>query len=148
VTSLFPYTDRYSFHALASGGIGWGLPAAVGASLANPGRRVAAYVGDGSAMYSIQALWTAAHHKLPVTFVIPNNGGYRIIKQRLKAFYGGTHFIGMDFDEPRVDFAGLARSMGVPAATVTDPTKIPEALAGALSAPGPRLIEAMVDGSV
>lgn len=148
VTSLFPYTDRYSYHALASGGIGWGLPAAVGASLANPGRRVAAYVGDGSAMYSIQALWTAAHHKLPITFVIPNNGGYRIIKQRLKAFYGGTHFIGMDFDEPRVDFAGLARSMGVPASTITDPAQLPEALAGALAAPGPRLIEAMVEGSV
>ena len=78
------------YHALASGGIGWGLPASVGVSLANPDRPVVCYSGDGSAMYSIQALWTAAHHKLPLTVVIVNNGGYRIIKQRLLAFHQMT----------------------------------------------------------
>jgi thiamine pyrophosphate-dependent acetolactate synthase large subunit-like protein len=54
-------------------------------------------LGDGSAMYSIQALWTAAHQKLPITFVVFNNGGYRIIKRRLKLFHGTDRFIGMDF---------------------------------------------------
>ena len=84
LTDLVPYRDRYGFHALASGGIGWGLPAAVGVALAQAPRPVCCYSGDGSAMYSIQALWTAAHHKLPITYVIANNGGYRIIKQRLQ----------------------------------------------------------------
>src|SRR5207248_2690682 len=82
-----PHRDRYGYHALASGGIGWGLPASVGVSLANPERPVVCYSGDGSSMYSIQSLWTAANHKLPLTFVIVNNGGYRIIKQRLLAFH-------------------------------------------------------------
>src|SRR5581483_1748761 len=86
--SLRPHRDRYGYHALASGGIGWGLPASVGVSLANPDRPVVCFSGDGSAMYSIQSLWTAAHHKLPLNVVIANNGGYRIIKQRLLAFHG------------------------------------------------------------
>jgi benzoylformate decarboxylase len=83
ILALRPHRDRYGYHALASGGIGWGLPASVGVSIANPDRPVVCFSGDGSAMYSIQALWTAAHHKLPLTVVIVNNGGYRIIKQRL-----------------------------------------------------------------
>ena len=101
LTDLIPYRDRYGFHALASGGIGWGLPAAVGIALAQAPRPVCCYSGDGSAMYSIQSLWTAAHHKLPITYVIANNGGYRIIKQRLLSFHGNDHFIGMDFAEPK-----------------------------------------------
>jgi benzoylformate decarboxylase len=148
MTTLAEYTDRYSFHGLASGGIGWGLPAAVGAALANPGRRVAAYVGDGSAMYSIQSLWTAAHHKLPITFVIPNNGGYRIIKQRLTAFHGSKHYVGMDFVDPAVDYVGLARSMGLAADRIADPGALPAALAAAFKADGPSLIEVMVDARV
>ena len=66
LTALRPHRDRYGYHALASGGIGWGLPASVGVSLANPDRPVVCFSGDGSAMYSIQALWTAAHHKTAV----------------------------------------------------------------------------------
>src|SRR5262249_20665202 len=80
LTDLVPYRDRYGFHALASGGIGWGLPAAVGIALAQAPRQVCCFSGDGSAMYSIQSLWTASHHKLPITYIIANNGGYRIIK--------------------------------------------------------------------
>ena len=110
--SLRPHRDRYGYHALASGGIGWGLPASVGVSLANPDRPVVCFSGDGSAMYSIQALWTAAHHKLPLNVVICNNGGYRIIKQRLLAFHGDDHYVGMDFVDPPVDFSGLAKSIG------------------------------------
>ncbi len=72
-------------------------------------------------MYSIQALWTAAHHKLPLTVVIANNGGYRIIKQRLLAFHGDDHYVGMDFVDPPVDFVGMARSLGLEATRVTDP---------------------------
>ena len=67
-------------------------------------RPVVCFSGDGSAMYSIQSLWTAAHHKLPLNVVICNNGGYRIIKQRLLAFHGDDHYVGMDFVDPPVDF--------------------------------------------
>ena len=105
--ALRPHRDRYGYHALASGGIGWGLPASVGVSLANPERPVVCYSGDGSSMYSIQSLWTAANHKLPLTFVIVNNGGYRIIKQRLLAFHGDDNYVGMDFIDPPVDFTGV-----------------------------------------
>src|SRR5215467_10598291 len=119
VQALRAHRDRYGYHALASGGIGWGLPAAVGVSLANPDRPVVCYSGDGSAMYSIQALWTAAHHKLPLTVVIANNGGYRIIKQRLLAFHKDKQFVGMDFADPPVDFVGLATALGAEAIRVT-----------------------------
>ena len=124
MTALRPHRDRYGYHALASGGIGWGLPASVGVSMANPDRPVVCFSGDGSAMYSIQALWTAAHHKLPLTVVIVNNGGYRIIKQRLLAFHGDDHYVGMDFADPPVDFAGLAKSLGLEAMRISDPGEL------------------------
>jgi benzoylformate decarboxylase len=148
IPALLAYRDRFGFHGLASGGIGWGLPGAVGASFANPDRPVVCFTGDGSAMYTFQALWTAAHHKLPVTVVLINNGGYRIIKQRLLAFHGSRHFIGMDFADPPVDFAGLARAMGVEARQVADPKELPDVLRSAFSRPGTKLIEVMVEGSV
>ena len=146
--ALRPYRDRYDFHALASGGIGWGLPASVGVSLANPDRPVVCFSGDGSAMYSIQALWTAAHHKLPLTVVIANNGGYRIIKQRLLAFHGDDHYVGMDFADPPVDFTGLARSLGLEAVRITEARDVAPTLKSAFSRPGAKLIEVVVDGTV
>jgi len=148
VLALRPYRDRYDFHALASGGIGWGLPASVGVSLANPDRPVVCFSGDGSAMYSIQALWTAAHHKLPLTVVIANNGGYRIIKQRLLAFHGDDHYVGMDFVDPPVDFVGMAKSLGLEAIRITDPGDVGPTLKSAFSRPGAKLIEVVVDGTV
>ncbi|MGH8744985.1 MAG: thiamine pyrophosphate-binding protein, partial [Burkholderiales bacterium] len=75
--------DPKSYYGLASGGLGFALPGAVGVSLALPGRPVVALVGDGSALYGVQALWSAAHEKLPVTYVIANNRSYRILKERL-----------------------------------------------------------------
>jgi benzoylformate decarboxylase len=146
--ALRPYRDRYDFHALASGGIGWGLPASVGVSLANPDRPVVCFSGDGSAMYSIQALWTAAHHKLPLTVVIANNGGYRIIKQRLLAFHGDDHYVGMDFADPPVDFTGLAKSLGLEAVRINEAKDVVPTLKSAFSRPGATLIEVVVDGTV
>jgi benzoylformate decarboxylase len=148
LTALRPHRDRYGYHALASGGIGWGLPASVGVSLANPDRPVVCFSGDGSAMYSVQALWTAAHHKLPLTFIIANNGGYRIIKQRLLAFLGDNHYVGMDFADPPVDFTGVAKALGLEAMRITDPKDIAPALKSAFSRPGAKLIEVVVDGTV
>jgi benzoylformate decarboxylase len=146
--ALRPHRDRYGYHALASGGIGWGLPASVGVSLANPQRPVVCFSGDGSAMYSIQALWTAAHHKLPLNVVIANNGGYRIIKQRLLAFHGDDHYVGMDFVDPPVDFAGIATALGLEAIRISDASELKPKLSSAFGRPGPKLIEVMVDGTV
>ena len=146
--ALRPHRDRYGYHALASGGIGWGLPASVGVSLANPDRPVVCYSGDGSSMYSIQSLWTAANHKLPLTFIIVNNGGYRIIKQRLLAFHGDDHYVGMDFIDPPVDFTALAKSLGLEATKVTDPAQLKSALKAAFSRPGAKLIEVVVNNAV
>jgi benzoylformate decarboxylase len=146
--ALRPHRDRYGYHALASGGIGWGLPASVGVSLANPDRPVVCYSGDGSSMYSIQSLWTAANHKLPLTFIIVNNGGYRIIKQRLLAFHGDDHYVGMDFIDPPVDFTALAKSLGLEATKITDPAQLKSALKSAFSRPGAKLIEVVVNNAV
>ena len=148
ILNLRPHRDRYGYHALASGGIGWGVPASVGVSLANPDRPVVCYSGDGSAMYSIQALWTAAHHKLPLSVVIINNGGYRIIKQRLLSFHGDSNYIGMDFMDPPVDFAGIGKSLGLEAIRITDPAELKSTLSSAFKRPGAKLIEVVVDGSV
>ena len=146
--ALRPHRDRYGYHALASGGIGWGLPASVGVSLANPERPVVCYSGDGSAMYSIQSLWTAAHHKLPLNVVICNNGGYRIIKQRLLAFHGDDHYVGMDFVDPPVDFCGMAKSLGLEAMRITDPAELKPKLSDAFKRPGAKLIEVVLNNSV
>ena len=145
---LLNYKDRYSYHGSASGGIGWALPAAVGVSLAQPDRPVCVAVGDGSSMYSIQALWTAVNMKLPITYVIANNGSYRIIKQRLKSFHGNDHFLGMDFNDPAIDFVNLAKSMGMSAQRVTRPDDLKTAIAEGMASGKPNLIDAVVDGTV
>jgi benzoylformate decarboxylase len=107
-----------------------------------------AVIGDGSSMYSIQALWSAAKHKLPMTFVIANNGGYRIIKQRLKSFHGNEHFIGMDFQEPAIDTCKLAEGFGMRALRATTGDEFVAAMQDANTSEGPVLIEALVEGHV
>ncbi len=110
---LYPYRDAKSYFGLASGGIGFAMAGVIGMQLAQPQRPHIAVIGDGSSMYSIQALWTAAHLKLPITYIIANNGGYQIIKDRLRQLAANATCIGMDFDEPPIDFVQLATSMGV-----------------------------------
>jgi benzoylformate decarboxylase len=146
--SLRPHRDRYGYHALASGGIGWGVPASIGVSLANPDRPVVCVSGDGSAMYSIQSLWTAANHKLPLNVVICNNGGYRIIKQRLLAFHGDDHYVGMDFVDPPVDFTAMAKALGLEAIRITDPAELKPKLSDAFKRPGAKLIEVVLSNAV
>jgi benzoylformate decarboxylase len=148
LTDLVPYRDRYGYHGLASGGIGWGIAAATGVALAQAPRPVCCFSGDGSAMYSIQALWTAANARLPIVYVIADNGGYRIIKQRLKAFHGSDRYVGMDFADPAIDFTALSRSLGVPAERIADPAALPGALERAFATPGPKLLDVIVDGTV
>jgi benzoylformate decarboxylase len=99
-------------------------------------------------MYSIQALWTAANARLPIVYVIANNGGYRIIKQRLKAFHGSDRYVGMDFADPKIDFAALARSLGMAAETIAEPAALPGALQRAFASGKPMLLDVIVDGTV
>jgi benzoylformate decarboxylase len=144
--------DAQSLYGMRGGGIGWGLPAAIGVKLALPQRPVVALIGDGSAMYSIAALWTAAHERLAVTFVILNNRSYRVLKQRTAVLGGHAaatgRFVGMDLADPPVDFVGLARALGLEAERAATLEAVRAALAAALAAPGPRLIEIVLDAAL
>jgi benzoylformate decarboxylase len=119
IRQLMRSDDPQSFFGLRGGGIGWGLPAAIGVKLALPERPVVALIGDGSAMYTCQALWTAAHDRIAVVFVIFNNRSYRILKQRLYAQRGLAAqvdtYVGMELLDPPIDFVSLARSLGIAA---------------------------------
>jgi benzoylformate decarboxylase len=143
--------DPRSFFGLRGGGIGWGLPAAIGVKLALPDRPVVALIGDGSAMYTCQALWTTARHRLGVTFVILNNSSYRILKQRTHAMKGvaaqADRYVAMDLDDPRVDFVRLAESLGVRAERIEKSADVGPALGRALATPGPTLLDVELDRS-
>ena len=143
--------DPQSFFGLRGGGIGWGLPAAIGVKLALPERPVVALIGDGSAMYTCQALWTAAHDKVGVGVVILNNRSYRILKQRTNAMKGFAaqtdRYVGMDLTDPAIDYVGLARSLGVKAERATALAEAVGLLRAALAEGGPRLIEVELDRS-
>jgi len=119
IRSLIASEDPQSYFGLRGGGIGWGLPAAIGVKLALPDRPVVALVGDGSSLYTMQGLWTAARYRIPVIWVILNNTSYRILKQRLVAMRGlaeqADTFVGMELVDPAVDFVSLARSLGIEA---------------------------------
>ncbi len=144
ISALLPMDDPQAYYGLASGGLGFGMAGAVGVALAQPTRPVVATIGDGSAMYSIQSLWTAAHLKLNITYVIINNRSYRIIKERLLAMRGTDDFVAMDMDNPAIDFAGVAKSMGMPSQVVTDPTKLADVLKAAMASGSPNLVEVIV----
>ncbi|HZM33971.1 MAG TPA: thiamine pyrophosphate-dependent enzyme, partial [Burkholderiales bacterium] len=141
---VLPLRERQSYYGLASGGLGFAVPGAVGISLALPGRPVAVVVGDGSAMYGIQGLWTAAHLKLPITYVIANNRSYRIIKERLVSFRKSERFTGMDLRDPEIDFVALAASMGLSAKRITDSQDISSALKESFRLGKPNLLDIRV----
>ena len=146
--SLLRSDDAQSYFGLRGGGIGWGLPAAIGAKLALPARPVVALIGDGSAMYTVQGLWTAAHEKLAVTFVIFNNTSYKILKQRalaMGALVAETkRYVAMDLTEPAIDFVGLARSLGLAAERVSTLDQVRSQLTRAIASNGPTLIEVVM----
>ena len=139
----------------AGGAIGWGMGGALGVALAAPDQRVVAVIGDGSAMLTVQALWTAAAYQIPVVYCICNNAGYRVLKLNLRRWFGDvlhepdrpSQYIGMDLDQP-FDLAAIAQAMNVPAERVEDPTRVAPALTQALHRGGPVLLDIVIDGSV
>jgi benzoylformate decarboxylase len=142
---FLPMRGQDSFYTMASGGLGHSLPAAVGIALARPNVRTVCLVGDGSAMYSIQALWTAAQRKLPLTVMVINNEGYgamRAFSQVMQV----RNVPGLDM--PGLDFAKIAEGMGCMALRVTKSSELADALKRGLAHQGTSLIEVMVDSAV
>lgn len=138
---------QYSF--LRGGALGWGMPAAIGCSLGIGREPVACLVGDGAAMYSPQSLWTAAHEKLPVTFIVMNNREYNVLKNFMRSQHDYVSaqtgkFIAMQLDEPAIDYVKMAESLGVPARRVDQASDIAPAIAAGLTSGGPNLIEVMI----
>jgi benzoylformate decarboxylase len=136
-----PIVAADTFYTCASGGLGHGLPAAIGVALGRPGAKVIALLGDGSSMYSIQGLWTAAQLKLPVTFIIVNNRRYEALVEFGRHF-GLPQVVGTDL--PEINFCDLARGQGCRAIRVERVTELDEALNTGFSALQPLLIEVMV----
>jgi len=134
--------DTYFFNR--GGGLGWGMPVALGVSLAGGRSPALCVVGDGSTMYSPQALWTAAREQLPVVFAVVDNGQYLILKNLLRGMSGTSveheRFVAMDLGDPAVDFVELAASMGVDGSRVDATDDITEVVKTALDRGRPHLL--------
>ena len=150
--AAFALDSSDGFLGARGGGIGQGLAGAIGASLGHPGRPVLCVSGDGSAMYSIQALWTAAHHRLPIVFAILANREYRVLKHNLDIYrqrfdaQNDRPYPEMDLGGPRLGYVEMAAGMGVPGVKVTKPDQLKAAVEQAFAAGGPRLLEIEIEG--
>jgi benzoylformate decarboxylase len=142
---FLPMRGQDSFYTMASGGLGFALPAAVGVALGRPDIRTVCMIGDGSAMYSIQALWTAAQRKLPLTVVVINNAGYGAMRSFSEVMQV-RNVPGLDL--PGIDFVGVAQGLGCNALRVTKSSELASALKRGLTHDGASLIEVMVDSAV
>uniref|UniRef100_UPI00016A320A thiamine pyrophosphate-dependent enzyme n=1 Tax=Burkholderia ubonensis TaxID=101571 RepID=UPI00016A320A len=128
-----PFTQSGTFYTMDSGGLGYGMPAAVGVALAQPGRRVIGLIGDGSSLYSIQALWSAAQLALPITFVILNNLRYAALQDFAPVFGFDPDDPVQGTDLPNLDFVALAQGMGCRGVRVADSARLRDTLAEALA---------------
>jgi benzoylformate decarboxylase len=142
---FMPMRGQDSFYTMASGGLGYSLPASVGIALGRPNIRTVCLVGDGSAMYSIQALWSAAQRKLPLTVVVINNAGYGAMRSFSEVMQV-RNVPGLDL--PGIDFVRIAQGLGCDAVRVTKSSELTTALTRALAHHGVSLIEVMVDSAV
>jgi benzoylformate decarboxylase len=149
IRQLIKSDDPQSYFGLRGGGIGWGLPATIGVKLALPNRPVVGLIGDGSAMYTVQGLWTAARYRIDAVFVILNNSSYRILKQRLHNMRGlaeqADSYVGMELLDPKIDFVGLARSLGINAERAKTVHEATDLIGHALKNGGPTLIDVELD---
>jgi len=139
-----PIIDQDGFYTCASGGLGHGLPAAIGVAMGRIGHKIIAVLGDGSSMYSIQGLWTAAQLGLDIAFIIIRNGRYEALHEFSSRFdlkrLPGTRL-------PQLDFCALAEGQGVRAVRVDRPAALDEALSGAFRSSQPILVEVVTDGA-
>jgi benzoylformate decarboxylase len=142
---FMPMRGQDSFYTMASGGLGYSLPASVGLALGRPERRTVCLIGDGSAMYSIQALWTAAQHKLPLTVVVINNAGYGAMRSFSQVMQV-RNVPGLDL--PDIDFVRIAEGMGCDAVRVNKAADLAPALSRAITHQGVSLVDVIVDAAV
>ena len=151
VGQAIPYADATDFYGPRGGGIGQGLAGVIGIKVAHPDRPVVCISGDGSAMYSIQAFWTAAHHNLPIVFIILSNREYRVLKHNLDIYRqrfnvpSNRPYPHMDL-EPTLNFVELAKGMGVGGEIVENADDLKEAVSRALSKGEPSVIEVVISG--
>jgi len=142
--------NQYSF--MRGGGLGWGMPAAVGCSLGLGREPVVCLVGDGAALYSPQALWTAAHEKLPVTFVVMNNREYNVLKNFMRSQVDyvaaqTNQFIAMEINQPAIDYVALAQGFGVPARRIEKAGDIAPAIEAGIASGRANLIDIAICAS-
>jgi benzoylformate decarboxylase len=142
---FMPMRGQDSFYTMASGGLGHSLPAAVGIALGRPHIRTVCLIGDGSAMYSIQSLWTAAQRKLPLTMIVINNEGYGAMRSFSQVMQV-RDVPGLDM--PGIDFVKITQGMGCDAARVTKSSELAGALKRALSRHGTSVVEVVVDAAI
>ena len=142
---FLPMRGQDSFYTMSSGGLGYSLPAAVGIALGRPERRTVCLIGDGSAMYSIQALWTAAQRRLPLTVVVINNQGYGAMRS-FSHVMQVRNVPGLDL--PGIDFVAIAQGMGCDAVRVTKSSELVPMLKRSMTHQGVSLVEVMVDSAV
>jgi benzoylformate decarboxylase len=147
-----PFRHPGSFFGSKTGTLGWAAGAAIGVQLACPRRKVVVTIGDGSLMYSPQALWTAARYRLPITYVVPNNASYAILKAGmvslgLESAKRGV-YPGMDLVNPEIDYLGLAHALGVRAERVDKPGDLKEVLSECLAHSGPALVDVAIERDV
>jgi len=152
----FEFSRPGSMHSERAGGaIGWGMGAALGVKLAEPDRPVLGIIGDGSAMLSAQALWTASAYQIPAVYAICNNGGYRVLKVNLHAYFvevlgepdRPTSYLGMDLPQ-EFDLGAIAAAMGVASERIEDPDRIGPAFQRALESGKPALLDIIIDGAL
>jgi len=150
--AAFEFDGSDRLFGARGGGIGQGLAGAIGVSVAQPGRPVLCVSGDGSAMYSIQALWTAARYKLPIVFVILVNREYRVLKHNLDIYRqrfdaaSDKPYPEMDLGGPSMGFVEMAAGMGVAGVRIDKPEQLAEAISAAFASGGPRLVEVAIEG--
>jgi benzoylformate decarboxylase len=141
--------DPYAYFGQRGWTLGWGLNVTMGVKLAWPDRPVLGLIGDGAAMYGIQGLWSAAHHHIPVTWVVCNNANYKILKNCARQLplpqAQQDQFLGLDLIDPRIDYVQLAQSLGVSAVRLSEPDEIAAALQSAWHDLQPRLIEVPIE---
>ncbi|MFZ2358644.1 MAG: thiamine pyrophosphate-binding protein [Anaerolineae bacterium] len=152
VVRYWPPQRTGEYFLTRGGSLGIGFPGAIGAKLANPGKTVIGFSGDGGSMYTIQALWTAARHNIDVKFVVCNNGSYRLLQLNIDQYWKDQgvpkHDFPLSFDlsSPPLHFVDLARGMSVPGLRVETPEQIAPAIQQMLATPGPFLIDLVLEG--
>jgi benzoylformate decarboxylase len=155
VTRYIPPALPDHFFQTRGGSLGVGIPGALGIKLANPEKTVIGFTGDGGSMYTIQALWTAAHYNIGAKFVICNNQSYMLLKLNILQYWREQVGVeihefpdSFDLSNPVIDFAALARSMGVAGVRVDRPEQVAEAITQMLAHDGPFLIDMVISGAV